>query len=123
MQTKTTWRAAFVAALLALSSCVTIEPEPTLERPWLRCIQPTAKQASTVPGKLQPEIVRVIGRYEHDSSKLMVLRQGEADPKKWLPMDEQLLSRVNCGAQMDAFKELAGKEGDSLWHTENEPRK
>ena len=80
--------------------------EPSVSHPKVGCIVSTLDQESHVAGKLLPEIVRVIGTYEHNSDEWMVLRSGERNPAKWVPIPKSDVRFINCG-ESDASRIFA----------------
>jgi hypothetical protein len=81
--------------------------QPTVDRPIFGCIAPTLGQQSHVEGKLMPEIVRVIGRY--DELQVKVLRAGVFDPEKWVPMPSASVRFVGCGREIDAYRQVSAE--------------
>jgi hypothetical protein len=81
--------------------------EPTADHPQLGCIASTMNQQVHVEGKLLPEIVRVIGRY--DALQVKVLRAGVYDPAQWVPMPAAAIRFVGCGREIDAYREISAE--------------
>lgn len=78
--------------------------DPTPERPRIGCLMPTIEQQSQVPGKLLPEIVRVIGfTSAEDGHRAKILRAGQFDVTKWQPWPEKSIRYVGCGPEAEAY--------------------
>jgi hypothetical protein len=81
---------ALLVLFVAASACASQpEREPTIDDPLMGCIMPTAAQRNSVPGKMMPEPVRIIGYTAiDDGHRLMVTRGPNFDPAKWEPHND-----------------------------------
>jgi hypothetical protein len=91
---------AFDAAVVAAQTAA----DPTPKHPRVGCIPPTLRESGSVPGRLQPRIVRVIGTYDAENWK--VLMPGVYDTAKWVPVPMTSVRYVGCGVEAEAFRQL-----------------
>jgi hypothetical protein len=110
----------FVLFCVLASACASAPPPiPTPEKPRVGCIPATMKQQGSVPGRLLPETVYVIGMTSGaDGERWMVIRgtylkgvcQGENLKDRhacpWLPYDMDAIKFMGCGRETDAFRDL-----------------
>ena len=102
-----------LCGIVAFASCASMPADPTPQRPRIGCVADSMAVQSSVPGKLMPRIVRVIGTYEHDDSQWMVIFADEYNGH-WVPVDKRLVRFADCGREADAFRELFSAPASAL---------
>ena len=102
---------AYALVSISLLSCGSLPPKERVcspDHPCIGCVLPTMNQQSHVEGKLLPSIVRVIGQTSpEDGERWKVLKDGEQNPSRWVPMDQETVRfGAVCGMEARSFEDI-----------------